>query len=183
MLFNFPDPKEPPREKYRARVLPEIGVRCDRVAQERCIDFSTAVNVLLAGALDEYERQNKGDSENFAHPSVNEEEEPKATRLCDEKHYPCANPDCPARFESIPESRMNDYKGKKYCSLVCVEDVASKDEKASKFNSVPGGKTKKWSRKFPDGCVECHTTERKHAGGGLCTRCRARKIYEKERRK
>jgi hypothetical protein len=37
-----------------------------------------------------------------------------------------------------------------------------------------------WTQKYPNGCIQCGTTEKKHLGRGLCTTCYQREARENE---
>lgn len=68
-----------------------------------------------------------GDPEYKGAPTVTKEEpkiEPLISGIREGDMYHCANPTCPDRKALYPPNHMCDYKGKHFCSLLCVNEYA-----------------------------------------------------------
>jgi len=55
MIFHFPEPVKQ-YERHSLFVKEEIWIRCLQIAKERMVDVENAINILLKGAIEEYEK-------------------------------------------------------------------------------------------------------------------------------
>lgn len=239
-MFNFPEP-EKIGDRHDVLIKKEIWDRCVEISRDRHVEVSKAINILLEGAVTEYDniigkvkevsidkgvlaaqieltekkaqeikkiiqppplvlsnlevkrwskkyaaciicgttkRRHMGkgrctkcyfikDEEIVDGKHIEETTQPttEIQNIAEEKMYHCANLKCHSRDELIPGSRMCDYKDKKMCSLVCVEDYIKNSKPKEQYNN--GGR---WARKY-DCCVGCGTTKKEHIAKGLCKTC------------
>lgn len=77
-------------------------------------------------------------------------------------------PTCNKKFHTSPSAVK---AGRRFCSKECYWKSPSQ-KKGAKARKL------KWAMKF-DKCISCNSTENKHQGKGLCTKCYMKKYYNR----